>query len=64
MLQQRVLRVANLIQSWKIVLIMKEILWINNVNFVENVPNINVNFFTTVITDSEKQRSYQFRNKS
>jgi hypothetical protein len=46
------------------VLIMKEILWINNVNFVKNVPNTYANFFTTVIVDSEKQTGHQFHNKS
>jgi hypothetical protein len=42
-------------QTWKSVLIMKENLWKNNINFVKDIPIKYINFNVTVIIFSDEK---------
>jgi hypothetical protein len=57
MLQQEfhVTGIQHRTQKWKNMLIMKETLWKNNLNFAKDVTMLYVNFIATVIILSEKK---------
>jgi hypothetical protein len=50
--------IKPLMQSWKCVLMIKKILWKNNLHAVEDLPMKYVNFITIIIVSEEKNRHY------